>query len=184
MGRFNPDGGGPSLLVSEGLSSKGLAAFLLRLMAYFHGTLRALPRWEGLRGYEALHSTEGSAAPNMVVIDSAAENSMGPNSEPLMKVRMNRALSRRLRWMMKRGRLGGSGEMRLASATEQARCQLSAGQFIEYCIRVHGQSRIRAYGLGLGRRALRDMAIHCAALQGDGLSLCRAAKCNALLAPD
>jgi len=74
--------------------------------------------------------------------------------------------------------------MRFATADDKARCNLSPGQFTEYCIRVHGWSRMRSYGLGLGRRALRAIAISAAALQGDILSLQKPALCAAPLSPD
>lgn len=143
----------------------GLAVFLLRLMAYFQGCLASLPR-------APKHS--------ITIIDSSLDNS----SEPLIQVRMNRHLSRRLRWLIRRGRVERSGKMRLATAADEARCNLTPGQFNEYCIRVHGMSRIRIYGMGLGRRALRLLAFTQAALQGCVLSLRKAAVCSAPLCPD
>ena len=143
----------------------GLAAFLLRLMAYFQGCLASLPR-------APKHS--------ITVIDSSLDNS----SEPLMQVRMNRHLSRRLRWLIKRGRVERSGELRLATADDIARCTLTPGQFIEYSIRVHRISRIRMYGLGLGRRALILRSITLAALQGDRMCRRKAVICSAPLSPD
>ena len=142
-----------------------LAAFLLRLAAYFQGCLSSLPR--------ASHNS-------ITLIDHAMDKS----PEPLIKVRMNRHLSRRLRWLIKRGRVETSGNMRMAVAADEARCNLTPGQFMEYCFRVHRQSRVRLYGLGLGRRALRLCAIFSAALQGEGAALRRAGLCAAPLAPD
>ena len=77
----------------------GLAVFLLRLMAYFQGCLAILPR-------APKHS--------ITIIDSSLDNS----SEPLIQVQMNRHLSRRLRWLIKRGRVERSGELRLATADD------------------------------------------------------------------
>ena len=74
--------------------------------------------------------------------------------------------------------------MRVATAEDKARCNLTPGQFIEYCIRVHGWSRVRSYGLGLGRLALRLLAISAAFLQGDVLYLNKSATCAAPLSPD
>jgi len=93
---------------------------------------------------------------------------------------MNRQLSRRMRWLIRRGRVERSGEMRLATVDDMARCTLTPGQFLEHGIRVHGFSRTRVYRLGLGRRALRLRAIGSAALQGDSLCL---GKCAICLAP-
>ncbi len=143
----------------------GIAAFLLRVMAYFQGCLASLPR-----------ATQHS----ITVIDSTMDES----SEPLMRVRMNRHLSRRLRWLIRRGRMGQSGELRLATANDIARLSLNPGQFMEYCIRVHRMSRVRLYGLGFGRRALRLSAFTMAALQGLTQAMSMAGICAAPLSPD
>ena len=143
----------------------GLAVFLLRLMAYFQGCLASLPR-------APKHS--------ITIIDSSLDNS----SEPLIQVRMNRHLSRRLRWLIKRGRVERSGEMRLATEVDKARCSLTPGQFNEYMIRVDGVSRIRLYKLGLSRHARRLISITSAGLQGHVLCLGKAALCLAPLMPD
>jgi len=148
--------------------SDGIAAFLLRLAAYFQGCLASLPRLEHI-GQEPL-----------TVIDTALDDS----AEPLIAVRMNRALSRRMRWLIRRGLAERSGEMRAATADNMARCNLTPGQFIEYGIRVYRRSRPRVYGLGLGRRALRLLAILCAKLQGTAGCLHKAAMCLAPLSPD
>ena len=148
-----------------------IASFLLRLAAYFQGYLSSLPSMKRLARPKPIHLT---------VIDSAIEG----GSEPLITVRMNRAFSRRMRWLIKRGRVQRSGKMRVASAEDKARCNLTPGQFIEYCIRVHGWSRVRSYGLGSGRRALRLLAISAAFLQGDGVSLNKPTLCAAPLSPD
>ena len=142
-----------------------LTAFLLRLAAYFQSCLASFPR-------APQHS--------VTVIDTLLDES----SEPLIKVRMNRHLSRRLRWLIRRGRVERSGELRVATAEDEARCNLSPGQFLEYSIRVHRMSRIRLYGLGMGRRALRLCSIFMAALQGDKVSLRKAGLCSAPLSPD
>jgi len=169
LGRSDDDGGAASSYLP-----KGMADFLLRLMAYFQGTLSSLPGWDyiGERDYPV----EG----RLTVIDTALEG----GSELLQKVRMNRHLSRRLRWLIKRGRVATSGKMRVATAEDDARCHLTPGQFNEYSIRVDGQSRIKVYGFGLSRKVLRKIAICWAGLQGDGASLRRAMMCKALLSPD
>lgn len=158
----------PQGVLSPARLSVGIAAFLLRVAAYFQGCLASLPRAE--------HITEQS----LTVINTSLDDTSGP----LQKVRMNRALSRRMRWLIKRGRVERSGKMRLATAKDMTRCILTPGQFLEHSIRVHGFSRIRVYGLGQGRRALRLIAIYAAALQGDGLYLCKGAICLAPLTPD
>ncbi len=98
---------------------------------------------------------------------------------------MNRHLSRRLRWLIRRGRVERSGEMRVATAEDELRCHLTPGQFNEYCIRVHRYNRIRVYGLGLGRRALFfGAAIGSAILRGDISCLAKALFCSAPISPD
>ena len=156
----------------------GLAAFLLRIAAYFQGCLASLPSPKNTCTNHAYNPYPPQES--LTVIDSALDTT----SEPLIKVRMNRHLSRRLRWLIRRGRVERSGKMRLATADDEARCNLTPGQFNEYCIRIHGMSRIRIYGMGLGRRALRLRAILMAALQGCVLSLRKAALCSAPLCPD
>lgn len=146
----------------------GLAAFLLRVAAYFQGCLASLPRANNI------------PQESLTVIDTALESGSGP----LQKVRMNRALSRRLRWLIRRGRVQRSGKIRLVTADDEARCTLTPGQFNEYSIRVHGMSRIRIYGMGWGRRALRLRSILSVLLSGDVLSLRKAALCCAPLSPD
>jgi len=162
----SPQGG-----FSPALMTDNIACFLLRLAAYFQGYLSSLPSMKRLARPEPIHLT---------VIDSAIES----GSEPLIAVRMNRAFSRRMRWLIKRGRVQRSGKIRVASADDKARCNLSPGQFIEYGIRVYGLSRVRSYGLGLGRRALLIIAICAATLQGDGPSLNKPTTCAAPLSPD
>jgi len=151
----------------------GLAAFLLRVAAYFQGCLASLPR-------ASFTSMGYIPQESLTVIDTAIESGF----EPLQKVRMNRALSRRLRWLIRRGRVERSGKMRLATTEDEARCNLTPGQFNEYCIRVDGLSRIRIYGMGWGRHALRLRAIFSALLRGDTLCLYRAVQCSAPLSPD
>jgi len=149
------------------LSVEGLAAFLLRVAAYFQGCLASLPR------------IEQNAKETLTLIDTSLDNTSGP----LIKVRMNRTLSRRMRWLIKRGRAERSGEMRVYSP-EEGRCNLTPGQFLEYGIRVHGMSRVRVYRLRLGRRALRIFAVISFALQGDRMCLGRMAFCSAPISPD
>jgi len=173
LGRSDYDGGAVSSYLP-----KGMAEFLFRLMAYFHGRLSSLPRRDYVKDYPS--RSDYAAEDSLTVIDTVLDDS----SEPLQKVRMNRHLSRRLRWLIKRGRAATSGKMRVATAEDEARCRLTPGQFNEYSIRVHGQSRIKVYGFGFSRRALRKIAICWAGLQGDGASLRRAMMCNALLSPD
>jgi len=161
---------------TQGLTDS-LAAFLLRLAAYFQGYLTSLPRVSPALGHQA---AQGS----LTVIDTALDGT----HEPLIKVRMNRALSRRMRWLIRRGRVERSGRMRVCNLDDQARCTLSPGQFIEYGIRVYGHSRVRVYGLGqnlsLGRRALRLRARLFAGLHGDKICLRKAIACAAPLSPD
>jgi len=163
LGRLADDGRGASSYLSN-----GIAAFLLRLAAYFHSALGSLPR--------SHYPAEGS----LTFIDTALDNSC----EPLQKVRMNRHLSRRLRWLIRRGRVESSGELRLATAKDEARCRLTPGQFNEYCIRAHGWSRIRVYGLGFTRRGLFLNMLGALPLRGDRVSLSRPVNCNALITPD
>jgi len=160
----------PSILgrLEASKSRNGIAAFLFRVAAYFHSRMASLP------------CVECAPQEPLTVIDTSLDNS----SEPLIKVRMNRHFSRRMRWLIRRGRVQRSGEMRVATADDEARCNLTPGQFNEYCIRVHGYSRIRTYGLGLGRRALRKIAMNWAGLQGNALSLARTGLCLAPLSPD
>ena len=74
--------------------------------------------------------------------------------------------------------------MRVATADDEARCNLTPGQFNEYGIRVHGYSRIRTYGLGFTRDDLRKIAMNWAGLQGSSISLSRAMMCSAPISPD
>jgi len=169
LGRFACDGE-----IVRSYLTKGLAAFLLRLMAYFQETLSNLP----CRDY--LTERDYLAEGDLTVIDTA----LAERSGPLQKVRMNRHLSRRLRWLIKRGRVTSSGKVRLATEEDEAWCHLTPGQFNEYCIRVHGHSRIRIYGFGLNRKDLRKIVICCVGLQGDASALRRMMICKALLTPD
>jgi len=143
--------------------SVAIGAFLIRLAAYFQGCLPRMAPHERL-----------------TVIDAA----IGEGSGPLQIVTMNRALSRRMRWLIKRGRVERSGKMRLATEVDKARCSLTPGQFNEYMIRVDGVSRIRLYKLGLSRHARRLISITSAGLQGHVLCLGKAALCLAPLMPD
>jgi len=154
-----------------------LAAFLLRVATYFQGYLASLPRPSFAQGYHASHE---SLDRSMTVIDAALDSA----HEPLIRVRMNRALSRRMRWLIRRGRVQRSGRLRVYNPEAEQRCNLSPGQFIDYSIRVCGHSRVRAYGMGLARRALRLRGFLLATLQGDILSLHKAALCAAPLSPD
>ena len=96
----------------EAAYPNGLGAFLLRIAAYFQGYLASLPSPKNI----CANRTEES----LTVIDSALDST----SEPLIKVRMNRHLSHRLRWLIRRGRVERSGKMRLATAADEARCNL------------------------------------------------------------
>jgi len=157
---------------------ENLAAFLFRLAAYFQGYLASLPRLTHTLGYSA-DGPQAAQAP-LTVMDTALD----AGHEPLIKVRMNRALTRRLRWLIRRGRVEPSGELRAATVDDEVRCNLSPGQMAEYSLRTYGESRVRAYGLGMGRRLMRLRAILLAALQGDALCLRKTALCAALLSPD
>ena len=148
---------------SSGLTD-GLAAFLLRVAAYFHGCLASLPR----RVSVSQHTT---VPQSVTVMDAALEGT----SEPLIKVRMNRALSRRMRWLIKRGRVQRSGRLQVCSAAAEARCNLTPGQMREYNIRVNGVPRVLAYALNRGGRI---------ANKGSVLSLGVTGICAALLFPD
>jgi len=151
----------------------GLAGFLLRLVAYFQGAVSNYPRLEDYR-------TDFPTERSVTVIDTSLDDSR----EPLQRVRMNRHLTRRLRWLIRRGRAARSGEMRIATANNEARCKPTPGQFNEHCIRVQGHSRTRIYGFGLGCRALRYIAIYTAALQGNALCLGKTDLCSAPISPD
>ena len=142
----------------------GLAAFLLRVAAYFQGCLASLPRVRSVQ--QNLTVPE-----SLTVMDAALEG----NSEPLIKVRMNRALRRRMRWLIKRGRVQRSGHLRVCSVAAEARCNLTPGQMVEYNIRVNGVARVLAYALNRGGRI---------ANKGSVLSLGVALLCNAILTPD
>jgi len=146
--------------------SVAMGAFLIRVAAYFQGCLPRLPRMASQK--------------RLTVIDAA----MAEGSGPLKVVRMNRALSRRMRWLIKRGRVERSGKMRVATEADKARCNLTPGQFNEYMIRVDGVSRIRLYHLGLSRHVRRLRSITSAGLQGNALCLGKAAICLAPLMPD
>ena len=148
---------------SSGLTD-GLAAFLLRVAAYFHGCLASLPR--------RVSASQNTTVPQSVTgMDPALEGS----SEPLIKVRMNRALRRRMRWLIKRGRVQRSGRLQVCSAAAEARCNLTPGQMREYNIRVNGVARVLAYALNRGGRLPN---------KGRVLSLGTALLCNAILTPD
>ena len=149
--------------------SHGLAAFLLRVAAYFQGCLASLPRMASASQHPTI--SQVGVQESVTVMDPALEGS----SEPLIKVRMNRALSRRMRWLIKRGRVQRSGRVRECSAAVEARCNLTPGQMSEYCIRVYGVSRAAAYGLNRGGRVVN---------KGGVLSLGVALLCNAILTPD
>lgn len=148
--------------------TNNIAAFLLRVAAYFQGCLASLPRANTM------------PQESLTVIDTALDGT----SEPLQVVRMNRHLSRRLRWLIRRGRVKRSGELRLATADDAARCHLTPGQFMEYSIRVHRMSRIRIYAMGWGRLALQLRSILSALLQGGALCLGRVGLGSAPLSPD
>ena len=148
---------------SSGLT-RGLAAFLLRVAAYFQGCLASLPR--------RVSASQNTTVPQSVtVMDPALEGS----SEPLIKVRMNRALRRRMRWLIKRGRVRRSGRLRVCSAAAEARCNLTPGQMVEYNIRVNGVARVLAYALNRGGRIVN---------KGGVWSLGVALSCGAILTPD
>ena len=142
----------------------GLTAFLLRVAAYFQGCLASLPR--------RVSASQNTTVPQSVtVMDPALEGS----SEPLIKVRMNRALRRRMRWLIKRGRVQRSGRLRVCSVAAEARCNLTPGQMREYNIRVNGVARVLAYALNRGGHLPN---------KGRVLSLGTSLLCNAILTPD
>ena len=151
----------------------GLAAFLLRVAAYFQGCLASLPRVTSTPQppASALEDAPENVPKSLTVIDPALDGT----SEPLIKVRMNRALSRRMRWLMKRGRVQRSGRLRVYNSDTETRCNLTPGQMSEYCIRVYRESRSVAYGLNRGGHI---------ANKGGVLSLGVAGICAAILMPD
>jgi hypothetical protein len=104
-------------------------------------------------------------------MDAALEDIIGP----LIKVRMNRALRRRMRWLIKRGRVQRSGRLRVCSAAAEARCNLTPGQMVEYNIRVNGVARVLAYALNRGGRNPNRVGV---------LSWGGALLCGAILTPD
>lgn len=142
----------------------GLAAFLLRVAAYFQGCLASLPRLSA--------SYERSAIQQSVTV---MDEALAGTSGPLIKVRMNRALRRRMRWLIKRGRVQRSGRLRVCSASAEARCNLTPGQMTEYNIRVNGVARVLAYALNRGGRIQN---------KGNVLSLGVGAFCAVPLSPD
>jgi len=153
--------------------SDSIAAFLLRVAACFHGCLSSFPSLEP-------SIQEGLSHCRLTVADSSIDKT----SEPLITVRMNRHLSRRMRWLIRRGRVERSGQMRAATAEDKARGNLTPGQCNEYGIRVHGYSRIRTYGLGFTRDELRKIAICWWGLQGSRECLVKLGLCHAPLSPD
>lgn len=179
IGAAHPDSLPNSLPNSAPHIGDGLAAFLLRVAAYFQGCLASFPRAHS--SYEEPSYEESSyeqsahqlpaPQPSLTVIDTALDGS----DEPLIKVRMNRALSRRMRWLVRRGRVKGSGRLRVYNPEAESRCNLTPGQMIEYCIRVYRESRAAAYGLNRGGRIVN---------RGCVLSLGLALLCNAILTPD
>ena len=108
-----------------------------------------------------------------------------PTSEPgapQKSVRVNRAMMRRLKRLI---RLRGASYFEGPSVgAECARLGLTLRQYRDYMIRCRGYSRVRIFGLGLGRRALLLRSIFCGLLQGDAASLGRPAVCGARLRPD
>ena len=108
-----------------------------------------------------------------------------PSSEPdapRKAVRVNRAMMRRLRRLI---RLRGASYFDGPSvAGECKRLGLTLRQYQDYLIRCQGYSRVQMHGLGLGRRARMVRSIFCGLLQGDAASLMRAGICAARLSPD
>lgn len=95
--------------------SDGLAAFLLRVAAYFQGYLAAFPSLPQmpLSGAHRDVAIEGyNIEESLTLMDDSAAESSGP----LTRVRMNRALRRRMRWLVRRGRMKRSGQCHVASA--------------------------------------------------------------------
>lgn len=142
----------------------GLAAFLRLVAAYFQGCLASFPRV-----HSAIRPLTTQAP--LTFIDTALD----AVHEPLIAVRMNRALSRRMRWLVRRGRVQSSGRLRVYNPEAESRCNLTPGQMIEYCIRVYRESRAAAYGLNRGGRIVN---------RGRVLALGLALLCNAILTPD
>ncbi len=157
--------------------SGGLTAFLLRVAAYFQGYLSSFP----CLPKTPLCRPQGYAVDESLTLVDAT---LAETSGPLVRVRMNRALRRRMRWLVRRGRMTCSGRHSVADPQIDARCNLTPGQMAEYCIRHHGVSRVAAYGLGLSRHLLRLCGLFLADMQGDKICLRKALTCAAPLSPD
>ena len=159
----------------------GLAAFLLRVAAYFQGYLASFPRMASSDEQSAMSQEVGkediqedipeSMPESVTMIDAALDGTSGP----LTRIRMNRAFSRRMRWMIKRGRIKRTGRVRVCDAATEARFNLTPGQMAEYSIRVHKRSRTVTYGLNRGGHVQN---------KGTVLSFGIALLCNAILTPD
>lgn len=159
----------------------GLAAFLLRVAAYCQGCLASLPRMQSFceplaispGGFQedAQGNVQAAVKQSLTVMDAALDGTSGP----LVKVTMNRAFSRRLRWLIKRGRVQRSGRLRVCDAATEARCNLTPGQMSEYYIRVYRQNRTVIYGLNRGGRIQN---------KGGVMSLGVAGESGVLLCPD
>jgi hypothetical protein len=163
--------------------SGGLAAFLIRVAAYFQGYLSAFPSLPQmpLHGAHGGIPLEGYNAEGPLTL---MDGSVAETSGPLTRVRMNRALRRRMRWLVRRGRIKGSGQHRIASPQIEARCTLSPGQMNEYCIRRYRLSRVVTYGLGMSCRLLRLRALLSTDMQGNAMCLRQVMSCAAPLSPD
>lgn len=105
----------------------------------------------------------------------------GDDTGPMRKVRLNRAIKRKLARMQRRGLIGAP---RLSAEEAQIDESLSPTQFVEYMIRTKKCSRVRIYHLGWGRKAWRRMAVMWADLQGCGAALAKRLLCRAPLTPD
>lgn len=158
----------PALNISETGSSGPLSAVMLRFWL-----------WVQMQ-FGALHPR-----PARKVCSTPSHIFHLPTSEPgapQKSVRVNRAMMRRLRRLM---RLRGASYFEGPSVSaECARLGLTLRQYRDYMIRCRGYSRVRIYGLGLGRRAMMLRSIFCGLLQGDAASLRRSAICGARLSPD
>lgn len=158
----------PATNISETPSSGSLSAAMLRFWLWVQmqfGALRPRP------------AREVCSTPSHIFHLPTSE----PGA-PQKSVRVNRAMMRRLRRLM---RLRGASYFDGPSVgAECARLGLTLRQYREYMIRCRGYSRVRIFGLGLGRRAMVLRSIFYGLLQGDAASLQRPAMCGPRLSPD
>lgn len=101
----------------------------------------------------------------------------------LIPFTLNRRLRRRLARLQRLGRIAPA-QLCIYEADDDEDDGLSETQFLDKMIRHEKWCRVRVFGLGMTRRALRKMAVMFEGLQGRTASLRRAMACHALLSPD